>query len=148
MLAALCYPMPVVNQDAQAFHRNRDDSDNERQGEAKMILVRRGCRAVVAALALMLAPVVAQAAPPVYTAIVDAGSGGTRLFFYKVTPGPYPVSELLFNTSINDPPDTPYEEDDGIANYACFTGDDPAARAFYATANVGAEPALSCARPQ
>lgn len=93
-------------------------------------------RAAFAGLALLVAPVAAQAAGPVYTAIVDAGSGGTRLFFYKVTPGPYPASELLLKTSIEDPPETAYEEDDGIDNYACFPGDDAAARAFYATENV------------
>lgn len=98
--------------------------------------VTRVCRTALAALALMLVTGVAQAAPPVYTAIVDAGSGGTRLFFYKVTPGLYPVSELLLQATIEDPPDTLYEEDDGIDNYACFPSDDADAREFYATENV------------
>jgi len=80
--------------------------------------------------------VTAQAAEPSYTAVVDAGSGGTRLYLYKVMPGPYPTNELLLSKQSDDAPDTPYEEDDGIDNYACFTGDDPAAQAFYATANV------------
>jgi hypothetical protein len=96
-------------------------------------VVRRGAVATVALLSLA---VTVQAAEPSYTAVVDAGSGGTRLFFYKVMPGPYPTNELLLNKSSEDVPDTPYEEDDGIDNYACFTGDDPVAREFYATANV------------
>ena len=93
------------------------------------------CGAALTAALLLLA-VAAQATEPSYTAIVDAGSGGTRLLFYRVTPGPYPLSELLLQATVEDPPDTAYEEDDGIDNYACFGGDDAAARDFYATANV------------
>lgn len=98
-----------------------------------LISLRRGA---LAALALIALPAGALAATPIYTAIVDGGSGGTRLYFYKVTPGPYPLSELLLQTSVEDPPGTPYEEDDGIDNYACFPGGDPDAQAFYATENV------------
>ena len=93
-------------------------------------------RGLFAGLAMLFFAATSHAAEPVYTVVVDGGSGGTRLFFYRITPGPYPVSELLLNTSIEDPPDTPYEEDDGIDNYACFNSDDAAAREFYATANV------------
>ncbi len=32
---------------------------------------------------------------PIYTAIVDAGSSGTRMYLYKVVPGSYPVVEHL-----------------------------------------------------
>lgn len=96
----------------------------------------RNCLRAFAALSLLLWPCAAQAAPPVYTAIVDAGSGGTRLFLYKVTPGPYPVSELILQSAAADVPGTPYEEDDGIDNYACFPGGDPSVQAFYAAQNV------------
>ena len=96
----------------------------------------RHCLRAIAALALLLWPLAAQAAPSVYTAIVDAGSGGTRLYLYKVTPGPYPASELLLQSVVADVPGTPYEEDDGIDNYACLPGADPAIQAFYAAANV------------
>ncbi len=96
----------------------------------------RNCLRAFAALSLLLWPCAAQAAPPVYTAIVDAGSGGTRLFLYKVTPGPYPVSELILQSAAADVPGTPYEEDDGIDNYACFPGGDPSVQAFYAAENV------------
>jgi hypothetical protein len=96
----------------------------------------RNCFRAIAALTLLLWPLAAEAAPPVYTAIVDAGSGGTRLFLYKVTPGPYPVSELILQSAAADVPGTPYEEDDGIDNYACFPGGDPSIQAFYAAENV------------
>jgi hypothetical protein len=96
----------------------------------------RNCFRAVAAFALLLWALAAEAAPPVYTAIVDAGSGGTRLFLYKVTPGPYPVSELILQSAAADVPGTPYEEDDGIDNYACFPGGDPSVQAFYAAENV------------
>ncbi len=94
------------------------------------------CFRAFAVLSVLLSPLAAEAAPPVYTAIVDAGSGGTRLFVYKVTPGPYPVSELILQSAAADVPGTPYEEDDGIDNYACFPGGDPSVQAFYAAANV------------
>ena len=94
------------------------------------------CFRAFAVLSVLLSPLAAEAAPPVYTAIVDAGSGGTRLFVYKVTPGPYPVSELILQSAAADVPGTPYEEDDGIDKYACFPGGDPSVQAFYAAENV------------
>ncbi len=87
-------------------------------------------------LTVLFAPGIALAAAPVYTAVVDAGSGGTRLYFYKVNPGPYPGVELLFEEKIDSWTGEGFKPDDGIDNYACYTGKDPAAKAFYATRNV------------
>lgn len=53
---------------------------------------------------------------PVYTAVFDAGSSGTRLSFFKVTPGNggYPIIELLakYNDKLLDVPN-----DDGINDF-------------------------------
>jgi hypothetical protein len=65
-----------------------------------------------------------------YTAVVDAGSSGTRLYLFKVTPGGYPKIEQLGNFENKVPSDpTSPDPDDGIDNYVCGTG-------FYAPANV------------
>lgn len=85
---------------------------------------------------LLLAPTTAIAGPPVYVGIVDAGSGGTRLFLYSVIEGSYPKFSLLYEARVIETPDAAYEADDGIDNYACFPGGDAAAKAFYATQNV------------
>lgn len=77
-----------------------------------------GFRGAVATVVFLFLAVAAEAAEPSYTAVVDAGSGGTRLYLCKVMPGPYPTSELLLSKQSDDAPDTPYEEDDGIDNYA------------------------------
>ena len=56
---------------------------------------------------------------PVYTMIFDAGSSGTRLSFYKVTPGPYPAIEMLSSQDFDD---------NGINDYLNGSGTiDPAA---------------------
>ena len=101
-----------------------------------MTTARRTFAWIFVAIAILFAPNAALATGPVYTAIVDAGSGGTRLFFYKVTKAPYPELKLLFKQVVDDIPDASYQPDDGIDNYACPPGDDPAAQAFYATKNV------------
>lgn len=53
---------------------------------------------------------------PVYTAVFDAGSSGTRLSFYKVIPGHgnYPMIDKI-GTYDDDLPDVP--DDDGINNF-------------------------------
>lgn len=87
-------------------------------------------------LILLLAPGAALAATTVHTAVVDAGSGGTRLSFYQVDPGPYPVVTLLFQEKLDSWNGEGFNPDDGIDDYACYTGSDPAAKAFYATKNI------------
>lgn len=58
-------------------------------------------RAATLALAGILAPAaigfapVPAAADTVYTAVIDAGSSGTRISLYQVVPGPYPVIEEI-----------------------------------------------------
>lgn len=64
----------------------------------------------------------AQAIPPVYTAVIDAGSSGTRLFFYKVTPGPYAQIEMLIdNFERKVQPNG--KKEDGINNFVCNNPD-------------------------
>lgn len=67
----------------------------------------------------------------VYTAVVDAGSSGTRLSVFKVTSGLYPKIESLGETFENKGPSDPTapDPDDGIDNYVCGSG-------FYAPGNV------------
>lgn len=82
---------------------------------------------LTAILILLLKPGIAIAAKPIYTAIVDAGSGGTRLYFHRVDHGPYPGIKPLFPVKVDNWSGKGFEPDDGIDNYACYTGDDPAA---------------------
>lgn len=58
------------------------------------------------------------ATSPVYTAIFDAGSSGTRLSFYKVIPGNggYPQITKLFDEQTYDQYDDEYD-DDGINDF-------------------------------
>ena len=91
---------------------------------------------ILVALVLLFSPGIAFAASPVWTAVVDAGSGGTRLYLYRVIPGPYPVIETKFEKRSDNALINGFKPDDGIDNYTCYTGTDPAAKAFYATANV------------
>ena len=51
---------------------------------------------------------------PIYTAVFDAGSSGTRLSFYSVLPGSYPIIDKI-GTYDDDLPDVP--DDDGINNF-------------------------------
>lgn len=91
---------------------------------------------IAAIFILLLAPGAAFAASPVYTAVVDAGSGGTRLSLYEVKPGPYPAIKLMFQEEFDGWTGEGFDPDDGLDNYACYKGSDPAAKAFYAAKNV------------
>jgi hypothetical protein len=52
-----------------------------------------------------------------YEAVLDAGSGGTRLFLYKVTPGSYPLVVKVMESENSIQPNGAKE--DGINNFVC-----------------------------
>jgi len=64
----------------------------------------------------------AQNATQTYTAVVDAGSSGTRLYFFKVTAGAYPNYEFIvkYENKVSPSPGN-LDPDDGIDNYVCNT---------------------------
>jgi len=65
-----------------------------------------------------VSPARSLSADPVYTAVIDAGSSGTRLYFYKVVPGPYPQITMEIDKVENKVQPNNYAED-GINNFVC-----------------------------
>ena len=53
------------------------------------------CLAALVSLGLPAAASANSTSAPVYTAVIDAGSSGTRIFLFEVQPGPYPLIKQI-----------------------------------------------------
>ena len=79
------------------------------------MLLRKLLLSVLLVAAAVLVVACGSDATPIYTAVVDAGSSGTRMFLYKVTPAAYPLVEKLTELEFD-------KQEDGINDFINSAG--------------------------